>query len=389
VGFEIQYFEKGGSVEGHSIGAVTRDFVQPFDLSKAPLLRIGLVKRGEEEYILMVDMHHIVTDALSNSILVKEIVHLYQGEVLPELKIQYKDFSEWQNKQVLSGRLNKQEEYWLREFSRKPPDLRIPIDFPRKAMRTYEGKGIGFEITHEEAEKLREFCKKENATMFMVALALFDILLYKITFQEELIVGTVAAGRRHSDLESIIGFFINTLALRSYVGGNMLFIEFLREVRKGTLDAFDNQDYQFEDLVEKVMVEREPGRNPLFDVMFSFTSQTPRRYSSGAPEQEREEVQPVLKVEPYIDEKEETIETKFDMLFTGRDIGNRLFFNVTYSTQIFKKETIEKFIEYFKKIVSEVVENESIKLKDIKISHDLGVATSDIYDNSVGIQFEF
>ncbi|UCH97676.1 MAG: AMP-binding protein, partial [Candidatus Aminicenantes bacterium] len=275
--FTIEYHRvetpNASDVEGDSqVGTIIQNFIRPFELSQAPLLRMGLIKAKENQHTLMTDMHHIITDATSNGILITELVKLYQEEKLPGLKYQYKDFSQWQNNQILSGEMKKQEEYWLQQFQGKPLVLEIPTDYPRPGKRTYEGNTIDFEITHQEAEILKELAKKENATMFMVVLSLFNVLLYKIIFQEDIVVGTVLAGRRHADLANIIGIFVNTIVLRNYPGGDRAFIEFLREVRKRTLEAFDTQDYQFEDLVEKLKIEREPGRNPLFDVLFTFAS---------------------------------------------------------------------------------------------------------------------
>ncbi|UCH93752.1 MAG: non-ribosomal peptide synthetase, partial [Candidatus Aminicenantes bacterium] len=360
-----------------------KNFIQPFDLSQAPLLKVGLIKTKEDQYILMTDMHHIITDDTSNNILITDLVRLYQGEKLPVLKYQYKDFSQWQNNQILSGEMKKQEEYWLKQFQGKSLVLEIPTDYPRPAARTNEGNTIDFEITHQEAQKLRELAKKENATMFMVVLSLFNVLLYKLTFQEDIVVGTVLAGRRHADLEKIIGIFVNTIVLRNYPKGDQPFIKFFREVRNRTLEAFDNQDYQFEDLVDKLMIEREPGRNPLFDVLFTFASQDLPRPAAKQPKKKK---QLNLTVKPY--EEKQSAQTKFDLFFYGTDTGAHISFGIAYSTEIFEEKTLKKFIDYFKKIVSAIKENEWTRLEDITISHELGVAESDVYESDEVI-FEF
>jgi tyrocidine synthetase-3 len=398
---EIRYYEKTNQTNGQwrlcigdgytshsydSIDTIIQNFIRPFDLSTPPLLRVALIKKSEHQYILMTDRHHIISDAHSNEILIEELQRLYLGTPLPQQKLQYKDFSQWETKQAASGRIKKQEDYWLKELGRKPQPLNLPTDYPRKAAKNFEADWVSFKLDHDRAEKLRELSKRENATMYMVILAIFNVLLHKIVFQEDIIVGTVTAGRRHSSLENIIGFFVNTLVLKNNVKGDKTFIQFLREVRTKTLDAFDNQDYQFEDLVEKLALERDPDRNPLFDVLFAFTSQITAEDSTGAPGQEEEDD---LTVGPYKSDKEEIIETKFDLTFTGLDSGDKMAFRFTYSKQLFKKKTIEKYVECFKKIVSSVTENEQVKLNDIEIFHDLGAAAADIYDDSKGIEFDF
>ncbi|UCH96409.1 MAG: amino acid adenylation domain-containing protein, partial [Candidatus Aminicenantes bacterium] len=383
--FAIEYYGlEPGTNSKESAANTIKNFIRPFELSQAPLLRVGLIKTKEDRYILMADMHHITTDAISTGILITDLVTFYQEEKLPKLKYQYKDFSQWQNNQILSGEMKKQEEYWLEQFKGKSPSLKIPFDFPRPTVRNNEGRTIGFEITPQETEKLKELAKKENATMFMLVLALFNVLLHKISYQDDIIVGAVLAGRRHADLANIIGIFVNTLVLRNFPAGERTFSEFLREVRKRTLEAFDNQDYQFEDLVEKLMIEREPGRNPLFDVLFTFASPDPPRPASKQPKKKK----PLnLTIKPY--GEKESAPIKFDLFFAGGEAGNTLSFSMQYSIELFKKETIEKFSKYFKEIVAAVVENEAVKLRDIKIIHDLRVASSDIYEDNKGVEFEF
>ena len=363
-------------------------FLRPFDLSRPPLLRVGVQKIHKEKYLLTIDKHHIIADGVSHSILVREFSALYREETLPGLRVHYKDFSQWQNKKILHGEMKKQEEYWLNRFKEKIPVLKIPMDYDISRVKSNESRAAVFEIAPGEAGRLRELAREEDATMFMVVLALFNTFLYKITLLEDILIGTVVAGRRHQDLDNIIGMFVNTLALRNFPKGDKPFVEFLKEVKKITLEAFDNQDYQFQDLVEKVVKERDPGRNPLFDVLFSFTPQNTKNASNS------DQWEPGLKVKPYGRGEGPNLGAipgmgaKFDMLFTGKDTGENLSFAVEYRTELFKKETIEIFIECFKQVVSAVKENESVKLKSIKISHDLGVAAADVYKRDK-IEFEF
>ncbi len=343
---------------------IIMNFIRPFDLSCVPLLRVGLIKITGERYILAVDTHHIISDAKSQEVLVKEFMHLYMGETLPELRLQYKDFSQWQNNLVISGQIKKQEAYWLNRFKGPLPILELPTDYPRPRIRSFEGSHCGFGADAAEVEKLRRLAARENASLFIVILAIYNVLLFKLSGEEDIIIGTAAAGRNHADLEHIIGVFINTLALRNFPAGHKSFNHFLREVRQGTLEAFDNQGYQFEDLVDQVLKERDPIRNPLFDVMFNFVSQDREMIISSASG---------LEFKSY-DGGFEYSESRFDLLISGVDRGDRFSFTVEYSTRLFKKETILRFSQYFKEIIVAVVENENILLKDIPLSIDLASA---------------
>jgi amino acid adenylation domain-containing protein len=366
---------------------IIQEFVRPFDLANAPLMRVGLIKTGEDEHVFSVDMHHIVSDGTSMLLLVSEFMTLYgtgndKKESLPEMRIRYKDYCLWQNSRKLREIIKKQEAYWLNRFKGKIEELELPMDYPRPEIKSNQGAYEGFEVDAGAARELRALAIKENATMFMVILAVFDILLFKLSRQEDIVVGTANAGRVHQDLENIVGMFVNTLALRNHPKNEKSFIEFLREVGETTLEAFDNQDYQFEDLVEKVLEKRDPGRNPLFDVMFmfgkldiiidisQFSSVFTNKIGTVGPGES------ILKVKPY---RSGNPPAKFDMLFTGTDTGEKLVFSIGYCTDLFKKETIERFITYFKEIVAEVKDNESILLKDISISHNLVTAKSDLY----------
>ena len=250
--------------------ALISSFIRPFDLSRAPLLRVGLIKEEEKKYILAIDIHHIITDGLSQQILIRDFISLYAGQQLPPLRVLYKEYSKWQQSKEVQNRLAKQEESWLKEFREQVPVLVLPTDYPRPALQSFEGNITDFTLKAEETGRLDEIAHSGGATLFMVILAIYNIFLLKISNQEDIVVGTPIAGRRHADLEKVVGMFVNTLALRNYPTGEKTFNTLLKEIKEKTIKAFENQDYQFEDMVEKIVVERDMSRNPLFDVMFMF-----------------------------------------------------------------------------------------------------------------------
>ncbi len=381
VDFVIEYYE----TQGRSPQEIIQDFVRSFDLCLAPLIRAGLIKVKDGEYILMVDLHHIISDGTSNALFIDEFIRLYNGEELPVLRLQYTDFSGWQNSQRGSGEIKKQEEYWLKEFSGDSLVLNLPLDYERPEVQSFAGDKIRFEIDRDELEKLREFEKLTDSTIFMVILAIYNIFLSKLTGQEKIVIGTTAAGRSHPDLENMIGMFVNTLALRNYPAGEKTFLDFLKELKERTLDAFDNQAYQFDDLVDKLLATRDTARNPIFDVMYAHRSEKVRPISSDS------RVISEVGEEFFMESRSysfEDYQSKFDLVLFSIEKVEQLIFLIIYSTKLFKRETIERFIKYFKEILSTVTKNRDIKLKDINISHDLREVKSTAYQG-IESTFEF
>ncbi len=353
--FKIDYYEARSKKE---VEGMANDYVRPFDLSQAPLLRVGMIDTNEGKSILMVDMHHIISDDVSLNVLVKDFFAFYEGRELPPLRLQYKDFAQWQRMLFESAEIAKQDEYWLKEFEGKIPELNIPTDFVRPDVRSFEGNSIGFVIDRKETQGLNQLAKQEGATLFMVLLALYNVLLFKLSGQEDIVVGIGIAGRRHADLEKIIGMFVNTLALRNYPAGNKTFKRFLIEVKKKTLKAFESQDYPFEVLVEKVITQRSLNRNPLFDAVLNMTANT--AYSDSP-----ELGDTSLKVEPYSGSVNQT--SNFDIVFDVEEINDKLAISVIYCTKLFKKDTIEMFTRYFKEIARQVIANPDIPVSEIEI----------------------
>ncbi|MCU0290146.1 MAG: condensation domain-containing protein, partial [Acidobacteria bacterium] len=274
VKFEIESYDLIKNNDQHS-SSILQQCIRPFDLSCAPLLRVELVKIAEKKHLLILDMHHIIADGVSLSMLVKEFTLLYAGHHVSDLKLQYKDYSEWQHKrpkkEIDEAAAAQRENYWLEQYRFSDiPVLNLPIDYPRPAIQSFTGSNQRFAINEEETTALRSLAAQEGTTVFILLLALFNVLLTKLSSQEDIIVGTPTAGRNHPDIQDIIGMFVNTLALRNYPIVEKPFHEFLREVKEKTLAAFENQDYPFENLVEQLKINRDTGRNPLFDVVIAL-----------------------------------------------------------------------------------------------------------------------
>ncbi|HLP62748.1 MAG TPA: condensation domain-containing protein, partial [Candidatus Deferrimicrobium sp.] len=245
-------------------------FVKVFDLSRPPLLRVGLIKTGANEHILLVDMHHIIADGTSLSIFSEEMMALYQGNKLPSLKITYKDYAAWQNSQKNKEIFRYREKFWLEQFDGEMPVLILPTDYSRPVMQSFAGNRVDFELNRQETGLLKKLAQSQGATIYMTILAACNTWLAKLSGEEDIIIGTPIAGRDREEFQGIIGMFVNTLPLRNYPEPGKIFVDFLTEIKERTLAALENQDYQFEDLVEKIVLSRDTSRNPLFDVMFVF-----------------------------------------------------------------------------------------------------------------------
>jgi amino acid adenylation domain-containing protein len=373
VDFEMEYCDL---IEGHeAVDAASPDpeistlisrFVRPFDLSKAPLLRAGLIKSAEGRYVLVVDMHHIIADGISHRILVQDFKALYmagESSALPQIRLQYKDYACWQQNPVTRQAIRLQEAYWLRQFAGEIPVLNLPFDYPRPAMQSFAGSTLLFQLDTGETGALNDIARSEKTTLFTLLLAILNVFLSKMSSQEDIVVGTPIAGRRHADLEKIIGMFVNTLALRGLPSGDKPFITFVRELRDNTLKAFENQDYQFEDLVERVEVERELSRNPLFDVMFILQNIFDPAETREVSEEEMRDA----KIKSYGFEGKTA---KFDLTFAAVERGDRLAISLNYCTSLFKEATIARFIRYFKEIVSSIVKHPEGKIAAIGMMNE-------------------
>jgi tyrocidine synthetase-3 len=360
VDFFVEYYDLSPVVNGTSYPmSFVHLFVRSFDLSQAPLFRAGLAKMTEGRHLLIMDMHHIISDGLSLQLFTREFTDLYSGRALAPLRLQYKDYSEWINDRLNSreAEIMKQEEYWLKQFEGKVPVLSLPLDYPRPAIRNFEGLQVTFPLGEVQAYHLQTVAVEKDATLYIVLLALFYVFLAKISGRSNIVVGTPVAGRRHPDLQPIIGMFVNTLALRLRPLGEKTFREFLEEVRNGCLEAFENQDYQFEELVNKLEVERDASRNPLFDVM--FTLRTREKKGMGIP---HPEIQELPSSYDY-----STRAALFDLTLLAIEEDEGLLFTLEYSTKLFAMETIERFLNYFKKVISSVLEDPGIRLSHVEI----------------------
>jgi len=380
----FEYFEMNPPVtfnpgEAGELEHLYREFVRPFDLSEAPLLRVRLVRSREREYLLVIDMHHIISDGVSGSIFSNELMALYAGQELPPLTLQYKDFSHWQNNLFAGSEIKRQEEYWLKRFEGDIPSLNLPLDYPEPAVCDTRCDVFSFNIPAPLTEKTRDFIKKTGATPYMILLAVYTILLSRYCGQEDIIVGSAIAGRRHPDLQNIMGVFINMLAMRNYPRENLSFMEFLEQVKTNALDAYENQDYQFDQLVNKLGIKAPPGLTPLIDTQFTFQD------AAELLEDRQIRGVPGIGIKPFPMSHHRM---NIQLGLHAREEGDSFGMLLVYLTALFKPSTIENMAKHFVEILEQGMENNEIKLKDIGISHALVAGTTGLTDEDV-MDFEF
>lgn len=328
-------------------------FIRPFDLGIAPPFRVGVTEQEAGRQLLMIDMHHILTDALSTTILVKELLDLYHGEILPPVKLQYKDYAEWLQQEEHTGKKAAQQDFWLEKFSNfLVPEL--PTDHPRPEAKSYAGDRVEFVIDGQEAATLTTMAKESGASLYMTVLSLYCILLGKLSNQEDVILGTVTAGREHTDLENATGLFANTLPLRYFPAKTQPFREFLLQVKADTLAYFENQAFPYEELVEVLQLPRDTSRNPLFDIFFSFYNSA--RYEPKIGSLELEHCDDLLNKS-----------SKFDLTLSGMETHGKLSLTFEYATALFREETIHRFIGYFRQIVAAVTTDPMIRIGEIDV----------------------
>ncbi|MEL7003409.1 MAG: amino acid adenylation domain-containing protein, partial [Bacteroidota bacterium] len=290
--------------------------------------------------------------------------------------IQYKDYAEWQQSAEYQKELAKQKEFWLNEFQTVPPVLDLPADFVRPAIINTEGDTVGFELGQTDTASLKNLAEANRTTLFVVLFSIYNILLSKLSLQQDIVIGVSSAGRHKSVLENIIGMFVNTLAIRNQVSDQLTFEQLLSNITKKTLQAFNNESYQYEDLIDELKLERDASRNPLFDVMFTFENYDNESLKIDG-----------LEISPY---QHDIKESQFDLDLGVVEAEGRLIFQIDYFSKVFRKETVEQFATYFIQIVKVIVSKPSVLVANIDIlsAADRRTLLFDFNDTEVGYKAE-
>lgn len=329
--------------EAEAMRLATEDVQRPFDLTRGPLLRLTLMQIGEQEHMLVLCIHHIVSDGWSSRVLIRELVLLYedfstgQRSHLPELPIQYADYARWQREWLQGDVLEAQLDYWRKQLAGAPAVLELPIAKARPAVQTFRGARVPHLLPREISAAIQELSRREGVTQFMILLAAFQVLLSRYSGQDDIVVGTPIAGRGRIETEDLIGFFVNTLVLRTDLAGNPSFQELLRRVREVALGAAAHQDLPFEKLVEELQPERDLNRTPLFQVMFAL---------QNIPQDSYELSNLALSAIGA-----ETGAAKFDLTLFFHPTGDGLLGTLEYNTDLFDAESIRNMWQHFETLL--------------------------------------
>ncbi len=334
-----------------NLQSIFKEFIKPFDLSKAPLFRAKLLKLKNEKSVILVDMHHIISDGASLSILTDELSNLYNDKHLTDLKVTYKDFAEFESEQFETKFFKEAENYWINQFSGEIPVLNLPTTYTRPAVQSFEGRKVYSSIDLETKQKVDALAKNLDITPFMIFLSAYYILLSKYTAQDDIIVGSPIVGRDMLETQNLIGMFVNTLALRNKIDASLSFKEFVLSIKENILNAYKYQTYPFDELVNNLNIKRDTSRNPLFDTMFIYQS---NRYDTidfnG------------ISAEYYIPDSGIS---KFDLSLELLPSSDKIKLSFEYATKLFNEDFVQNLSEHYLNILNVILENVDTKVEDI------------------------
>jgi amino acid adenylation domain-containing protein len=321
---------------------------QPFNLANGPLLRVKLLQFNDQSHLLLLTIHHIACDGWSMDIFRRELFALYTAgcaqapSPLPELSLQYADFAHWQRQWLQGDVLQAQLNYWQQQLAAAPPLLELPTDRSRPSTQTYRGRSEFLQLDRDLTQKLKRLSQESGTTLFMTLLTAFKLLLSRYSGQEDIVVGSAIANRNRREIEPLIGFFVNTLALRTNLHGNPTFLELLERVKQVTLDAYDRQDLSFEKLVDELGLERSLSHHPLFQVVFSLQNETPAILAPNG-----------LTLTPF---KWENTTTLFDLSLIFRETPQGLTGEWEYASDLFAVTTIQRMAGHFAVLLQAIVD---------------------------------
>ncbi|HEX8821936.1 MAG TPA: condensation domain-containing protein, partial [Archangium sp.] len=333
---------------------------RPFELTRGPLFRVKLLKLGETQHVLVLTMHHIVSDGWSMGILIREVAALYrafasgQPASLPELPLQYADYAAWQRQWLQGEKLESQLSYWREQLAGAPQALELPTDKARPPVQSYRGASHPVLLPPALSRAVNALAQREGATPFMVLLAAFQSVLYRYSGQQDISVGSPIAGRTHADTEGLIGFFANTLVLRTRLEGNPSFRELLGRVRQVALGAYAHQDVPFEKLVEELKPQRDLSRSPLFQVMLAL----------------RQDPLPDLALPGITSARElavDTLTSKFELTLSLVDSEQGFTGWLEYNTDLFEPETAARMLGHLRVLLEAATANPELSLSALPL----------------------
>jgi acyl carrier protein len=357
----LEVEDLGGLGEAERESTATRAAAEEartgFDLAAGPLLRIRLLRLAEEEHVLLLTMHHIVSDAWSLGVFLNELAAAYEAHragveaELPALTIQYADYAYWQRAHLAGGALQKQLDYWKRQLAGAPPALELSGDRPRPEEQTHRGAQHAVALDAELSDALRSLSRSEGTTLYMTLLAAFSALLHHLTGERDIVVGTNASNRDRRETEGLIGFFVNQLAMRVRVDGDPTFRELLGHVRDVTLEAYAHQEAPFDRVVDALGLKRDLRRAPLFQLKIDLLNTQPADLGGAG-----------LEITPLL---ADTGGSHLDLILSLADMPGGIGGLLLYSTDLFDQPTVLRFFEQFASLLAHVAARPDARLSDL------------------------
>ncbi len=338
---------------------LTREAHEPFDLARGPLLRVKLVRQADDEHVLLVTMHHIVSDGWSLDLFLKELATLYQAyregaeSPLPQLPVQYADFASWQRNWLQDEKLGSLLGYWVKQLEGAPPLLELPNDHQRPASRSYNGAKHSVMLPQSLTDELKRLSREQGVTLFMVLAAAFKVVLYRYSGQPDIVIGTPSANRNQAEIEELIGFFVNTLVLRTDFSGSPTFRALLGKIRETVIDACTHQDLPFEKLVEELQPERDASRTPLFQVMLVQQKQLMAELEFAG-----------VCFRPL---EVDTTTAKFDLTLNFTEADHELRLTLEYSTDLFEAATATRMLGHLQTLLESAVANPEQHISELPL----------------------
>lgn len=359
VDFRLGYTDAGDMQAGSEAAQhLVRGLVQPFDFSVAPIFRAHLVKlqHGEETvHLLFQDKHHIISDGISEEIINKDIVALYAGETLPPLALQYKDFAVWEQAQIATESFQQKRKYWLEKFSGELPVLNLPSDFSRPKFKSLKGDYLSFRLDKELTAALNQLAAAQSTTLYILLFTIFKTLLYRYSHEKDLVIASDTANRTRPELQDIVGMFINKLVIRTQPSEEITFAGYLKQVNTYFMEALENQEYQFDMLVQDLNVTRDTSRNPIFDISMGF--QNMDKAETRTLDQ--------LQVEAWAQSGLQV--SRLDLHLDGFELDGELHFTFEYTSDLFRQSTIKRMAGHFIQVARSVTADAQVTLGAINM----------------------
>ena len=367
-GFSLTYLDlrNEASNEEKIASIVQTAHRQPFDLARGPLLRASLCRMEKEKWILNYALHHIITDGTSMNILIREVMLFYnayirkQNDHLPHLRVQYKDYSHWQQQRLRDPEMDVHRRYWLSRLSGELPVLDLVGSKPRPAIKTFNGESVCIRMNGRLSNGLRMRSRENGATLFMGLLAAVHVLLFRYTQQEDIIIGSPISGRDHADLENQLGFYVNMLVLRTQFGAHGTYDELLAVIRDELLEAYQHQSYPLDELLEELTLTRDRSRNPLFDVIVALQNTAMDTVGPEAPDG--------LTVSRYA--TGDNGQSKFDLEFHFMEIGEEIELYLVYNSDLYAKREVERMARQLERLVESILTERGKQVGALQLLND-------------------